>query len=130
MPTRAVACRRSPAGCQRSDWGRRRSRRATSRASIAAWTRPILARTHGVKEARVADLGGVFGELHIDPGDDVAERTVLERPSRSICRPQFVVGDLLNGCSPLSLQPAEPLPHGVAIARPHHVLARDGPVAE
>src|ERR1044071_5866421 len=57
----------------------------------------------GVEEARVADLGGVLRELDVDPRDDVAERSVLERPLCSLRRLQLLVGDLLKCHSPLSL---------------------------
>lgn len=34
-----------------------------------------------IEEARVADLGGVLGQLDVDPGDHVAKRPVPERPA-------------------------------------------------
>src|SRR5688500_11892742 len=51
----------------------------------ATSTSARLADTDGVEEARVADLGGVLRELDIDPCNDVTERTLLERPSCSLC---------------------------------------------
>ena len=86
-------------------WGRgnrlpRHSFRQWAQAYLLAATSAVA---DGVEEARVADLGGVLREFDIDPCDDVTERTVLEGPSRSLCRSQGVVGNLLQYHSPLSL---------------------------
>src|SRR2546428_6788799 len=95
--------------------------RAIRQPAQGRWTTVLLGGgADGVKEAGVSDLGGVLREFDIDPGDDVTERPVLERPSGSLRRSQVVVSDLLEYRSPLSLQLAEPSAYGVGIARPHH----------
>src|SRR5260221_14787501 len=58
------------------------------------------ARAHRIEKTRVADFRGIFRELDIDPGDDIAERTILEGPSRSVCRSYVVVGYTIDCALP------------------------------
>jgi hypothetical protein len=44
----------------------------------------LIADADGVEEPCVTDLRGVLRELDVHPGDDVAERTTLERPACSL----------------------------------------------
>src|SRR5437763_15639027 len=62
----------------------------------------------GIQKARITDLGGVLRQLDVDPGDDVAERSILERPARALRRAQLVVAQPTELRTPLGVQPAEP----------------------
>src|SRR6266851_810042 len=83
-----------------------------------------------IEEARVADLGGVLRQLDVDPGDDVAERAILERPARALRRAQLGLAETLERFAPFGIELAEPAADGVCGTRPRHLLARKTRVAE
>jgi len=81
----------------------------------------VSAGSDGVEEACVAELCGVLRELDIGPGDDIAERLVLEGPAGPLYRVHVAAGELLEPGSPLTLKLADPLADAVGGARPQHV---------
>ena len=83
-----------------------------------------------MKKAGVADLGGVLRELDIDPGDDVAEWAVPERPPGPFRRLQVRIGQLIQLLPPGLVKSAHPLAYRSRAARPGHLLAGERPVAE
>src|SRR5437763_14224669 len=72
----------------------------------------------GIEKARITDLGGVLRQLDVDPGDDVAERSILERPARALRRAQLLVVQMGKFPAPPRVQPAEPCADVAGVARP------------
>src|SRR6185369_9488590 len=63
-------------------------------------------------------------QLDVDPGDDIAERAVTERPTSELSGLQVAVGEFVERRDPFVAQPAELFTNAVSAARPGHRFPR------